>query len=390
MPDPVDAPAWAAPDVYPAKPSTAPYGALSRKDRQIGFDSFEALAAHVCSSRQSVVAVWGPERERLVPPEAVPELLEPLRTRFVDLAERGMADGKRNAVIFGILLLYALYAAASNKILPQDSQNVGLAGFLLLVLGLLPLYEAWKARRTGWELNAENLVEEAHEARFEHWMDRQRMPMTWAVLFLIFFVGVAQIWVGVETSMRVAGLEKNLFRAGEWWRVLTAPFLHGNILHWGLNSSALWYLGRRTEALVGWPHLLLAFLISMVAGGEASAHFLPDQASIGASGGVLGVLGLLMGFELLHQRLVPRSARRRLAVGVVATFVIGLVGYSIIDNAAHAGGLVAGLLYAVVVFPKSRSPRRPKANRVDRVAGVLAGGILTASALWAFWLMVSS
>ena len=235
---------------------------------------------------------------------------------------------------------------------------------------------------------SEASAEEEREARFECWMDAQPMRLNYVLLFLMLFVGVAQIWVGVDKSVEVAGLTK--VEGAESWRYLTAPFLHGNVLHWGLNAAALFYLGRRTESLMGWPHILLGFLVAMLAGGIATDYFVPGRPSIGASGGVLGVLGMLMAFELLHSRLVPKSARRRLMAGVLVTFVIGLVGYQFVDNAAHAGGLVAGFAYSLIVFPKSRSARRPKANRLDRMIGGLAGLVLTASALWAFWQMVAS
>ena len=153
-------------------------------------------------------------------------------------------------------------------------------------------------------------------------MDQQPMRVTFLLLALILVVGVAQVWLGdLQTSVEAAGLLKT--DGQPLWRFLTSPFLHGNFLHGGLNAAGLWYLGRRTESLMGWPHLLLGFFIAMVAGGVATDYFVPDRPSIGASGGVLGVLGMLLGFELLHQKLVPKSARRRLAAGVLATFAIG-------------------------------------------------------------------
>ena len=325
----------------------------------------------------------------MVPPEAVPGLLKQLRKRFVDLAQEDFSDSRRNSLVFGGLFLWALYAAYRNQVAFHESQNLGLAGLLLLMMGLLPLYEAWKSRRSGRALNAENLREEEREARFEEWMDQQPMRVTFLLLALILVVGVAQVWLGdLQTSVEAAGLLKT--DGQPLWRFLTSPFLHGNFLHGGLNAAGLWYLGRRTESLMGWPHLLLGFFIAMVAGGVATDYFVPDRPSIGASGGVLGVLGMLLGFELLHQKLVPKSARRRLAAGVLATFAIGLVGYSFIDNAAHAGGLIAGLVYALLVFSVSKSARRPKANRLDRVVGIMAAVALTGSALWAFWMMVAS
>jgi membrane associated rhomboid family serine protease len=97
----------------------------------------------------------------------------------------------------------------------------------------------------------------------------------------------------------------------------------------------------------------------------------------------MGWLGFLLVFESLHGRLVPRHARRRLVAGVLLTLLIGLIGYRFIDNAAHAGGLLAGMLYAAIVFPKSSSAFRPRSTITDRIAGSAALLILTASAIFA-------
>jgi membrane associated rhomboid family serine protease len=97
----------------------------------------------------------------------------------------------------------------------------------------------------------------------------------------------------------------------------------------------------------------------------------------------MGWLGFLLVFESLHANLVPRRASRRLIAGVLLTGMIGLIGYRFIDNAAHAGGLLAGMLYAAIVFPKSTSPLRPRSTITDRIAGAAALGVLVLSALFA-------
>jgi membrane associated rhomboid family serine protease len=101
---------------------------------------------------------------------------------------------------------------------------------------------------------------------------------------------------------------------------------------------------------------------------------------VGSSGGLMGYLGFLLVFESLHARLVPLSARRRLLAGLAITVLIGLLGYRFIDNAAHAGGLLAGMLYALVVFPRSTSFNRPEVMMRDRVAGGMAALALIGSA----------
>ena len=97
----------------------------------------------------------------------------------------------------------------------------------------------------------------------------------------------------------------------------------------------------------------------------------------------MGWLGFLLIFESLHGCLIPQKARRRLIAGVLLTGLIGLIGYRFIDNAAHIGGLIAGMLYAAIVFPKSSSPNRPNSTLTDRIAGSAALVILAFSAVFA-------
>lgn len=380
-------PVWADPELFPSKPPEFAYGAVSRTGRRSGFETFEALDAHVRSSRESVSAVWTPEAIRTVPPESVPELLEALRRRYLDQAEADRSDARRISAIFGFLLAWALYAAVANHRLPQDSAEVGLAAVLLLVLGLIPWYDAWKGRKEAWELDPERLASEEEEARFERWLEHQRATATRGLLGLLVLVGTVQIWVGRDVWEALVALDKGAYRQGEWWRLFTAPFVHGHPLHWALNAAGLWYLGRRVEALARWPHVMIVFLFAVLAGGIASARYLPGQSSVGASGGLLGLLGFLLVFETLHARLVPQPARRRLFAALVLTFLIGAVGYQFIDNFAHAGGVAAGVLYAVLVFPKSRTARRPKSDWRDRLLGVLAAAVLTAASLLTVWRM---
>ena len=228
-------------------------------------------------------------------------------------------------------------------------------------------------------LDEQRLAGEEQEARFERWLRGERSWCMWVLVVLLAVGGAVQVWVGLDVSVAAAGLDKERYRGGEFYRLLTAPFLHGHPLHWALNAAGLWYLGRRVEVLAGWPHLALVFLISILAGGVATAQFMPNQSSVGASGGLLGLLGFLIFFETLHSRLVPRPSRRRLGAALIITFVIGFFGYRFIDNWAHGGGLVAGMFYGLIVFPKSRSARRPRANRMDRFFGGLGLLVLAAS-----------
>ena len=172
---------------------------------------------------------------------------------------------------------------------------------------------------------------------------------------------------------------KDRYVSGEWWRLLTAPLLYGNLVHFLMNAAAMAYLGKRLEFFARWPHLPLVFLFAACIGGEVSVRFIAAP-SVGASGGLMGRLRFLLVFKTLHKNLIPRRARRRLAAGAA---LIGIIGYRFIDNAAHTGGLLAGMTYAAIVFPRSSSPERPGSTLTDKLAGGGALAVLAAAAVFA-------
>ena len=253
-------------------------------------------------------------------------------------------------------------------VLTLGSVQLGLALLLFVIFALIPWYSAYKRRKELRLWTEEKISSTVPSIRFETWLERQKAPVTYVMLGLIAIVYLIQLLPGDD--LRAAALYHDL--ANERWRLLTAPFLHGNIVHLLMNGSAMLYLGKRMEVFARWPHVPMVFLVAAYIGGETSLQFLTDKPAVGASGGLMGWLGFLLVFETLHSRLVPRHARRRLVAGILLTAFIGLVGYRYIDNAAHAGGLIAGMAYAAIVFPKSASAIRPKATITDRICGSLA------------------
>ena len=133
---------------------------------------------------------------------------------------------------------------------------------------------------------------------------------------------------------------------GEWWRPLTAMFLHANLLHLGANIAGLWMFGGVIERAWGGWRMLAVFILAGVLANVASAWIGGFDVSVGASG---GIFGLVAAFGVAAYRLrapVPAAVRRRLlgltAAMVAADFVIGAVE-SQIDGVAHAGGFAVGL-----------------------------------------------
>jgi membrane associated rhomboid family serine protease len=381
-----DLPVWARADAFPA--AGPGWGWVDRKGRRVACAGFEELSqAIVKDAGARVDLVWTPQAPGYVLPEEIPALHPALREARIRWAKWEIEEGKRQMLMFGAAfgVMLAWNGFKTGRIL--SSGSVGLALLLFFIFGFLPWYQGRKRLRKALIWAAGEMAADAPVLRFETWLTVQKAPATRLLLVLMAVVGLVQVIVEWReplpmVTVGMAGLTKYGGAATEWWRLLTAPFLHGHWLHWLMNASALAYLGKRVEIFARWPHLMLAFLVSAWIGGEASARF-TQSPSVGASGGLMGLLGFLLVFETLHRRLVPESARRRLLAGVVLTAAIGFVFHRFIDNAAHAGGLVAGMVYAALVFPKSASPHRPRTTMADVVLGGAALGLLVCSALLA-------
>lgn len=357
---------------------------MDRKGRRQSCEGVEALAQCIIDDAGARVdMVWTPASDYLVLPEELPELLPALKEARLRWAEWEIAEGKRQMLVFGAFLIGLGLFSWMGGGRPALMGPLGMAFILFMILGFVPWYQGHKRLRRAKAWVAGEAEVDLDGLRFETWLMQQKAPFTRAFAIAVGVVGLAQ-WLGplsLHDQVEAAGLTKAGGRPEDWWRLATAPFLHGHPLHILFNGMALLYLSRRMEVLVRWPHAALVFVLAAWVGGECSAMWVA-QPSLGASGGLMGMLGFLMVFESMHRRLVPESSRRRLLAGLLMTVAIGVIGFKFIDNAAHGGGLVAGMVYAFAMFPKSSSVFRPKDSAVDRVAGWAASGVMAAAVAW--------
>ena len=139
---------------------------------------------------------------------------------------------------------------------------------------------------------------------------------------------------------------------GQWWRLFTCMFLHGSFMHVAMNMWVLLEFGRLVERLAGNVGFLLVYVITGLAGSLASLYWNPQVLSVGASGAVFGMGGVLLGWTLLHRHSIPTAvlSHLRSSVGffIVYNMMMAFRGGNI-DHAAHAGGLVAGILCGILI-----------------------------------------
>lgn len=132
---------------------------------------------------------------------------------------------------------------------------------------------------------------------------------------------------------------------GQWWRLLTATFLHLNLAHLGFNMWAFWSVGRLTERLYGSWTFLPLYLVLCVLASFSSTLWTPGGSSVGASGAIFGVFGAFLAYLIHRKTKVPSSVviAQWLPTLLFATYGIanGILSPGV-DNAAHVGGLISG------------------------------------------------
>ena len=129
--------------------------------------------------------------------------------------------------------------------------------------------------------------------------------------------------------------------AGQWWRLVTAGFLHGGLLHILMNSWVLFDLGAQVEEIYGAGRMLVIYFVSTVFGFYASAVWSPAP-SVGASAALMGLIGAMIALGVRHKSPVGSSIRATYIRWAIYIILFGLLPGLHVDNAAHIGGLAAG------------------------------------------------
>jgi membrane associated rhomboid family serine protease len=201
---------------------------------------------------------------------------------------------------------------------------------------------------------------------------------------------VAQVYSGLEESGAIAGFAKPQFLAGEYWRIITGAVVHGNFLHIFMNGYALYGFGKLMELLSNRAHLAIVFLLSAIGGGFLSLLFFPEGTSVGASGGIVGLLGYLVVYAFRRRQFISAEFRKSLLINIGFILVFGLVLFRIIDNYGHIGGLLTGIIYGLIQIPSDQYQNPQDAGRLTKLAGVAALGVYIAATLLTIYLLLSA
>ncbi len=231
-------------------------------------------------------------------------------------------------------------------------------------------------------------------------------PATYGILFSCFVLYGVSLLATLRSGASVGGGIFNLggisgrvlmafgaslpwfYNLAQPWRFVTAVFLHASLIHIGFNMWVLMDIGPMVEELYGSARYLFIFVVTGIFGYVVSS-FLGNSMSVGASGALLGLIGVLLATTSKHRA----SAAAQMFRGQLIRWLIyiGILGFVMpgIDNFAHIGGFVAGFLLGRVMM--DRQPADPVERKRAYALGWLAGAVVALSfVLMAFHLFPMS
>jgi membrane associated rhomboid family serine protease len=166
---------------------------------------------------------------------------------------------------------------------------------------------------------------------------------------------------------------------GDWWRLLTAAFLHYGPIHLGMNMLALWWFGQPLEHALGRGRFLLLYVVSGLAG-SAGALLLSSMfvATVGASGAIFGILGAALVLERQGSLVFGGQALTLIVINLVFTFAVGNISIG-----GHIGGLIGGILCLFALSRFGRGHAIYGRPGLLGIGGAVAVGVV--SIVVAYW-----
>jgi membrane associated rhomboid family serine protease len=191
-----------------------------------------------------------------------------------------------------------------------------------------------------------------------------RAPATYVLIVINVVAFIAEVASGAPlgTSFAAGGSvyrDFSLFGPavanGEWYRLVTAGFLHAGLLHILFNMVALYFLGSLLEPGIGTPRFLAVYFVSLLAGSFGALLLSPDVHTVGASGAVFGLMSTAF-IVARHRGVEQLAGQIGFYIIINIFFTIGVSGISI---GGHFGGLIAGALCGFLIVYAERRVRRP-------------------------------
>ena len=190
--------------------------------------------------------------------------------------------------------------------------------------------------------------------------------VTYSLIFICILVFILMYVLGNGSTdnytLLVFGANVDtLTKNGDYYRLFTSMFLHIGILHLLCNMYSLYIIGKEVENVFGKVKYLIIYLLSGIAGSILSLAFNHNTICAGASGAIFGLLGALLYFGYYYRVMLNNAITRQIVPVILLNLFIGFLSTGI-NNFAHLGGLVGGLIVSMAVGVKYKSSKFEKIN----------------------------
>mgnify|MGYP002320597313 FL=1 len=165
----------------------------------------------------------------------------------------------------------------------------------------------------------------------------------------------------IETLLKYGANNAYLTKSGEYYRLLSSMFIHIGLLHLLFNMYALYIIGPQVESFYGKFKYFLIYILSGVSGSILSITFSSNTVSAGASGAIFGLMGALLYFGFFYRNYLGSVIKSQIVPIIILNLVIGF-STSGIDNAAHIGGLIGGILTSLALGVTDKTRKADKIN----------------------------
>lgn len=186
--------------------------------------------------------------------------------------------------------------------------------------------------------------------------------ITYALIIINLLVYVIGLIIGQNWMVEKFGLHPELVKSGEYYRLITCIFMHANIIHLISNMYALYVIGTQVENFFNKWKFSIIYLVSGIIGSFFSMIF-TQSWSVGASGAIFGLMGALLFFGYHHRVYLGSVIKSQIIPVIVINLVIGFSSPGI-DNAAHIGGLIGGMMGSMMLGVKDRKDKSEQINGV--------------------------
>lgn len=273
---------------------------------------------------------------------------------------------------FGVLILAFHFVA----VFIQAIELRDLFRSIFFILGLFALVGGVWGIYYAHKLTFQDLIPTPEAVEFARQSNATKPFFTYILVGSIVVVTLVQMATGLDNSIEVAGFVKPDFLVkGEYWRILTGGALHGGILHIYFNGQALYGFGSLIEYLSNRAHLAIVFVAAIIGGGLLSLLFLPEGTSVGASGGIMGLIGYLAIYGYRRKQQLPPDFLKSMLINIGFIAAFGIVAYQIVDNFGHLGGLIVGAIYGLIQIPKDLHKNPRSAGTITELLGYAALGV---------------